>query len=70
VLSHVLSGWLVPVHIIAVEKREPFRTGVWLVGPRLLKVARTENERAIARMAECHDNDVWPTGYEDVRLME
>ena len=29
VLAQVLDGLLVPVHIIAVEKKEPFRCGVW-----------------------------------------
>jgi len=43
----VVSGITYPVHIIAVEKREPFRCGVWRVGEDVLGIAQKENEAAI-----------------------
>lgn len=58
---------LVPVHIIAVEKKEPFRCGVWRVGQDVLGSCQRENEEAIRRLVRCQQNDHWPSGYEDVR---
>jgi hypothetical protein len=59
-----------PVHIIAVEKKEPYRCGVWLVSEETLAVAQKENEAAIARLRECGRLNVWPTGYEEVRVFD
>jgi len=61
------SGRRFDVHIVAVEKQEPFRCGVWHVGPDILKHARQQNEEAMRRLRECQEQDVWPTGYEGVR---
>ncbi len=69
VLAVVISKH-VPVHIVAVEKREPFRCGVWRVGDDALAVARQENEAAIRRLLTCRQKDFWPTGYEEVRLLD
>jgi hypothetical protein len=60
----------VPVHIVAVEKREPFRCGVWRVSDDALAVARQENEAAIRRLKACREVDRWPTGYEAVRILD
>jgi len=59
-----------PVHIIAVEKKEPHRCGIWRVGDDVLGQARKENEAAIERLKRCREADVWPTGYEDVRVFD
>lgn len=56
-----------PVHLIAVEKKEPYRCGVWRIEPAALDVAQRENEATIARLLECTANDTWPTGYEEPR---
>ncbi|MCG3178612.1 MAG: Exodeoxyribonuclease 8 [Phycisphaerae bacterium] len=66
----VVVGQRVPVHIIAVEKIEPFRCGVWRVGDDTLAIARAENEAAIARLRRCRELDSWPTGYETVRILD
>jgi len=60
----------VPVYIVAVEKREPFRTGVWILGQNVLAIAQKENEEALARLAKCRRADSWPTGYEDIRTFD
>ncbi|NIA07162.1 MAG: hypothetical protein GWP14_05940 [Actinobacteria bacterium] len=70
VLAQVLNGLLVPVHIIAVEKKEPFRCGVWRVGEDTLAIAQSENEAAIRRLIQCQQTDLWPTGYEEVRILK
>jgi hypothetical protein len=69
VLAQVI-GEAVPVHIVAVEKREPFRCGVWRVSDDALTIARKENEAAIRRLVACREVDRWPTGYETVRILD
>ena len=69
VLAEAISG-PAPVHIVAVEKREPFRCGVWRVSDQALAVARAENEAAIRRLEACREVDRWPTGYEEVRVLD
>lgn len=69
VLKEVI-GVYVPVHLIAIEKKEPFRCGVWRVSDDCLAMARQDNEAAIERLKSCHNKGIWPTGYEEVRLLE
>lgn len=69
VLCHAI-GEYVPMHIIAVEKKEPFRCGVWRIGENAFATARKDNERALAELQHCIANDVWPTGYEEVRTLD
>jgi hypothetical protein len=69
-LTIALGGEVVPVHLVAVEKREPFRCGVWLIGRDTLDQCARENAAAIERMKECARLGSWPTGYEEVRVFE
>ncbi len=69
VLAQVI-GVHMPVHLIAVEKKEPFRCGVWLVSPDTLAVAHRDNEQAIDRLKACLAEELWPTGYEERRLFD
>lgn len=57
------------VHLIAVEKRQTYRCGVWRIDPEILAVADRENEKAVERLLQCRHDDCWPTNYEDVRLL-
>ncbi len=59
----------VPVHVIGVEKQLPHRCGVWAISERLLRRARKDNEKALARLLECRWFNRWPTGYERVRKL-
>jgi len=70
VLAQALGGQLVPVHIIAVEKKEPFRCGVWRISDETLAIAQRENQAAINRLQHCQQTDQWPTGYEELRILE
>jgi hypothetical protein len=65
-----VTGYFVPVHIIAVEKQEPYRCGVWEVCPETFHVARGKIIAAIKRFKACKANDHWPTGFEDVRQLQ
>lgn len=58
------------VSIIAVEKKEPYRCGVWEVGRASLQLARRENEAAIREFQKCEASGEWPTRYEKVRVLE
>ena len=69
VLAQVI-GELVPVYIVAVEKVEPFRCGVWRVSDNTLSIARQENEEAIRRLRRAWEIDAFPTGYEVIRILE
>ena len=66
-LARVVGGFR-RVHFIAVEKREPYRCGVWQIHDDALARARQENEAAIERLRQCILEDTWPTGYEDRRI--
>jgi len=57
-----------PFHFVAVEKHEPFRCGVWLVAEETLDFAETENAAAIERLKKCRTENLWPTGYEEIRI--
>jgi hypothetical protein len=63
-------GLQMPVHFIAIEKKEPHRCGVWKVDPQALSIAQGENEAAIGRLKRCQETSVWPTGYEEVRVFD
>lgn len=69
VLACVIGSSL-PVHLIAVEKREPFRCGVWRMGEDVLGLAQKENEDGIARLTSYRERDHWPTGYEEIRVFD
>lgn len=59
-----------PVHLVAVEKREPFRCGVWKIGEEALSIAQRKNEEAIQNLIRSRVDDNWPTGYEDMRSID
>lgn len=64
------TGALLPVHLIAVEKNEPFRCGVWMVGADVLALAQQENQAAMQRLRQFQQTDHWPTGYEEPRILD
>lgn len=65
-----ISGVKAAVHIIAVEKQEPFRVGVWRFSEQVLDAAARENLAAIERLTICRAQDRWPTGYEAIRSFD
>ncbi|HOA75235.1 MAG TPA: PD-(D/E)XK nuclease-like domain-containing protein [Phycisphaerae bacterium] len=64
------SGHVLPVHIVAVEKREPYRCGVWQVTPEVLDQAQRENEEAMTDLRRCRETGDWFTRYESMRLVD
>ena len=62
-------GETVPVHLVAVEKNEPFSTGVWELTDEVLDQAEEVNKAALAHYRKCQYTGHWPTGYEDIRII-
>lgn len=66
----LVTGQTVPVHLIAVEKKEPFRCGMWTLTEQTLSYCQRENEAAIERLKSCEATGRWPTGYEEPRVFD
>lgn len=64
-----VTGDYVPVSLIAVEKREPYRVGVWTIAIHDLLDAEEANCRAICELRMCRQSNTWPTRYEDLRTL-
>jgi hypothetical protein len=69
-LLGAVSGRRPDVHLIAVEKREPYRVGVWRISEFALDEATAENRSAINRLLACRAADTWPSGFEAIRTIE
>lgn len=69
VLRQVI-GLRMPAFLAAVEKKPPFRCGLWKLSDDLLTRAARENEAAMGRLQQCIDSGRWPTGYEDLRCFD
>lgn len=65
-----VTGRNVPVHIIAVEKSEPFSRGVWKLTDEVLDLAELTNKAALERYRNCLLSGNWPTGYEETRIID
>lgn len=52
---------------IVVEKRAPFRAGVWRFPEAVLAPYAAQNASAMAALRRCHETRRWPTGYEGAR---
>jgi hypothetical protein len=65
-----VAGRKPEVHVIAVEKQEPYRVGVWRFSDQVLDAAARDNLAAIERLKICRAQDCWPTGYEAVRSFD
>lgn len=61
------SGLLPAVHVIAVEKKNPFNCGVWSAPEYLLDFFSEINRKCLADLRESRSSNNWPTGYEEVR---
>jgi len=67
-MMKIESGHEHPVHLIGVEKKPPYRCGIWKISNDSLDVAASENKEAINRLKKCIGANDWPTGYEDLRV--
>ncbi|MCQ2299986.1 MAG: PD-(D/E)XK nuclease-like domain-containing protein [Bacteroidales bacterium] len=58
------------VYIIGVEKKEPYRCGLWMITSAALDAASEQNKQAICTMSVCREGNIWPTGYEVTRVID
>lgn len=65
-----VSGRVLPVHMIAVEKREPYRCGVWRISAAVLDAAQKQNESDLQQLSRCLATGIWPTRYESLRTID
>lgn len=56
--------------LVAIEKIEPFRCGVWKLTDGILESCALQNERAIAELRECRMTNAWPTRTEGLRILD
>lgn len=57
------------VTLVAVEKREPYRVGVWYLTDKLLSEKAAANVHAIDCLKLSRQFDDWPTNYEEPRTL-
>ena len=69
-IIRITTGITVPVHIIAVEKKVTFYTGVLNPISDVLDTAERINEAALERYKKCLYTGIWPTGYEEVIVID
>ena len=65
-----VTGANYPIYMIAVEKNEPFSAGVWKLTDEVLDLAEQTNKAALTRYRECVNSGIWPTGYEEIRIID
>ena len=58
------------VAIVAVEKSEPYRCGLFCPSDKSIEQASDENAAAIAELLECERSNVWPTRFAEPILLE
>jgi len=58
------------VAIVASEKCEPYRCGLFRPSDQALERASRENAVAVAELLECERSNVWPSRYEEPILIE
>jgi len=57
-------------YIVAVEKKFPYRVGVWNVPHYTLDMAEWDNTLALKELHECRESGVWPTRYEQPGVLK
>lgn len=67
-----VTGADVACRIVAVEKAEPFRCGVWRIPPWAIDRAEKENLGRMERLRECIEADCWPepAAWENERMLD
>jgi hypothetical protein len=63
-------GEVAPVHFLVSEKKPPYPCAIWKVPEGLLDDAVEKCENDILRLMECREKGVWPTGWEEPRVIE
>jgi hypothetical protein len=67
-LFRIRTGEPVALRIVALEKKFPFRVGLWSMPDETLDLYSAGNALALDEFRKCRETDVWPTGYEGERI--
>jgi len=70
VFTQATGGPAPTMWLLGVEKKIPYRCGVWQLSEALLAKAKAANDAALEELRMCRDQDYWPTRYEDVRILD
>jgi hypothetical protein len=68
-LLAAVTGEVVPVYLVAVEREQPQRARVYPVERESLDRCQAQNEAAIERLKVCAERNDWPTGTEEPVLL-
>ena len=67
--SHPDSTPIRGVYMIVAEKNPPYATGVWVLSKEALNEASRTNTMLLNTYKTCKETGLWPTGYEDIRVL-
>jgi len=59
-----------PFLLIAQETKPPYKSAVYHLHRKLLDRYEMLNQRALLRFVECQKQNVWPSGYEGIEVIE
>ena len=68
-LLEAVTGEKYPVYVIAVTKSAPFIAAVFKYSEDILDQAEAENVRTIEEFKSCRDSGVYPTRFEETKLI-
>jgi hypothetical protein len=57
------------VRFVVIEKREPYRCGVWRVSEKTLRRKESWVRRKLEEYRACQERDFWPTRFERTRII-
>ncbi|MCC8190445.1 MAG: PD-(D/E)XK nuclease-like domain-containing protein [Planctomycetes bacterium] len=61
------GGGAVAMLAAVVEKKPPYRVGVWNFSAAVLEPYSAQNRHALIALRRCRESNRWPTGYETAR---
>lgn len=66
-VARAAGGCELAMAAVVLEKKPPFRVGVWHFSADVLEPYAVQNRQTLAAYRRCRENDRWPTGYESPR---
>jgi len=57
-------------YLVVVEKKPPYRTGVWKLSENVMDMCEKMNTKNIKHFKECSASGVWPLGFEEMNIYE
>lgn len=67
-VARLAGGVELNMAVVVVEKRRPFRVGVWRFEEGVLEPYAVQNRVALRALRRCRAEGRWPTGYEGTRV--